>query len=126
MNRPAPVRVVTDALVVSAVVPRGHCRLVPVLKRGLGEVSVGFRFMLALRATAPGIPARALAGWALALVGLVLFAMVVRSWLTDPRLGGRHRSEGGHTHVAQPTRRRSWARSCSRYAGTLVQAGRPM
>jgi hypothetical protein len=92
-------------------------------------VSVGFRFMLGLRANVAGIPARPLAGWALTLLGLVLFAMVVRSWLTDPRLGGRHRSAGGHTYVARPTRRRSWGRLRSRWAGDAgisVQARRPM
>lgn len=92
-------------------------------------MSVGFRFMLGLRATAAGIPARPLAGWALTLLGLVLFAMVVRSWLADPRLGGRHRSAGGHKYVARPKRRRSWGRLRSRWAGDAgisVQAGRPM
>jgi hypothetical protein len=92
-------------------------------------VSVGFRFMLGLRATAAGIPARTLTGWALALLGLVLFAIVARSWLTDPRLGGKHRSAGGHTHVAPPARRRSRGRSrfqSAGYAGNSVQAGRPM
>jgi hypothetical protein len=91
----------------------------------LGEVSVGFRLMLGLRATAAGIPARTLTGWALALLGLVLFAIVLRSWLTDPRLGGRHRSASDHTHVAPPARRRSRFRPAG-YAGNSVQAGRPM
>jgi len=84
--------------------------------------------MLGLRATAAGIPARTLTGWALALLGLVLFAIVARSWLTDPRLGGKHRSAGGQTHVAPPARRRSRGRSrfqSAGYAGNSVQAGRP-
>jgi hypothetical protein len=92
-------------------------------------VSVGFRFILGLRATPAGIPARGLAGWALTVLGLILFAMVVRSWLADPRRHGRHRSAGARTDVARPVRRRSWGRSRSRWAGYAdisVQAGRPM
>lgn len=91
---------------------------------------VGFRFVLGLRTiAAAGMPARALAGSALTLLGLVLFAMVVRSWLTGPQLGGRHRSVGSHTHAAGPARRRWSITSRSGRAGDAgisVRVGRPM
>jgi hypothetical protein len=89
-------------------------------------VTVSFKVELGLGTVAlGGMPLRALAGWLLSLVGLILSVVAVRGWLASPRLSGRHRFPLSHSRVSHSpavgctSRRKSWP---APHAGTAAQA----
>jgi len=83
---------------------------------------VSFKVELSLGTAAlVGMPLRALAGWLLSLLGLILSAVAVRGWLASPRLGGRHRFPLSHSLPADRTpRRKPWP---TPQAGPAAQDG---